>query len=278
MEIEMSTFTFIPYFGGKYYMLKKLYPLFPKHYMYIEPFCGSCVVLLNKEPSNVEVVNDKFEELYNLFTVVKNKPDEFYNAFKYTFSSRAYFKSILNTDITKLDDVQRAHCFYYKMYHTHNALWHNTSFRIGNIRKYGINYNKFKGIIDRTYERLKNVKVECLDYLDVLHTYDHAKNFFFIDPPYYETTNKDGRKKEYEHSLSREDFLTFAENLGKLQGKFLMTINDCDFIRNTFKEFNQTEVNHVYGCAKSVHGQIQVSELFISNYDLTPKRFPLKRR
>lgn len=273
----MSLFTFLPYFGGKYYMLKKLYPLFPKHYMYIEPFCGSCVVLLNKKLSNVEVVNDRWEEIYNLFTVVKNKPEEFYDAFKYTFSSRVYFNRILNTDITKLNDIQRAHCFYYKMYHSYSTMWHSTSFRTSSIRKNALNYNKLKGIIDRTYDRLKNVKIECLDYSELFKIYDEKNNFFFLDPPYYDESTSDGHKPEYVHNFTKEDFLTFAENLGNLKGKFLMTINDCSFIRETFKDFLQTKINHVYGTAKSVYGQVDVTELLISNYDLTPKRYPLKR-
>ena len=45
------------------------------------------------------------------------------------------------------------------MYHTHNGIYRNTTFRVSSDRKAGINYNKLKGIIGKTYERLKNVKI-----------------------------------------------------------------------------------------------------------------------
>jgi len=51
---------------------------------------------------------------------------------------------------------------------------------------------------------------------------DSPSSFFFIDPP--------------EMGF---DFEAFADWLGQLEGKFLMTINDSPYIRKTFKGFKQ---------------------------------------
>jgi DNA adenine methylase len=69
---------FFPYIGGKYYMLRYILSLIPEHSVYVEVFGGSGKVLLNKEPSKIEVWNDYDRKLANLFHVVVFKFGEFY--------------------------------------------------------------------------------------------------------------------------------------------------------------------------------------------------------
>jgi len=70
--------SFFPYIGGKYYMLSTLLKLIPKHRIYLELFGGSAKLLLNKEPSKIEVYNDYSKQIANLFYVATFKFDEFY--------------------------------------------------------------------------------------------------------------------------------------------------------------------------------------------------------
>jgi DNA adenine methylase len=44
--------------GGKSRFTSEIIALFPEHHTYFEPFGGSGAVLLAKEPSPVEVLND----------------------------------------------------------------------------------------------------------------------------------------------------------------------------------------------------------------------------
>ena len=61
------------YFGGKYFMIDNLIPLFPSHKTYVEVFGGSGTILINKSPSKVEVYNDIDGELYNFFKVIADR-------------------------------------------------------------------------------------------------------------------------------------------------------------------------------------------------------------
>ena len=276
--IVNKLFSAFPYIGGKFYMLKKLYPLFPKHHHYVEPFCGSCVVLLNKSKSKVEIVNDVDKEIYNFFNVVKNKHDDFYESFKYTFASRVRYNLLFNIDPSTLDDVQRAHRFYYIVRHAYNNIPKFRMFRTSRNAKLGINYDKLREHIDKIYDRIKNVIVECLDYRDVIKKYDAANNFFFIDPPYYDPVTKDGHKPEYVHALTKDDFKILANRCKKIKGKFLMTINNHQYIRDTFSDFNIKPIQHAYNSARSTPSDAQVTELLISNYPLEAKSYLLHRR
>jgi DNA adenine methylase len=75
MAKKLSFFTYI---GGKFYLLDKLLKLIPPYRIYVEPFDGSAKLLLNKEPSRIEVCNDYDKHITNLFFVVVFKFDELY--------------------------------------------------------------------------------------------------------------------------------------------------------------------------------------------------------
>lgn len=48
----------IKWVGGKKNLRKEIVSLMPKHMQYVEVFCGAIWVLLEKEPSKLEIIND----------------------------------------------------------------------------------------------------------------------------------------------------------------------------------------------------------------------------
>ena len=59
------------YAGGKTKLLKHILPLIPEHKKYVESFAGGLAVLLSKERSKVEVVNDLSSDLANFYRVLR---------------------------------------------------------------------------------------------------------------------------------------------------------------------------------------------------------------
>jgi len=47
----------------------------------------------------------------------------------------------------------------------------------------------------------------------------------------------------YKHNFGNKDFFKMAELLGDIKGKFLISLNDERFIRDTFSKFNIQIVN-----------------------------------
>lgn len=98
----------IPYFGGKSRVARKIIAQFSPHRTYGEVFAGGLSVLLQKERSAHEIVNDFDTELANLYKVAKFRLGELCEAVDRIPSSRQIWEELLRTDPTYLNEVYRA--------------------------------------------------------------------------------------------------------------------------------------------------------------------------
>lgn len=80
------------YFGGKWRCAPWIIRHFPPHTCYVEPFAGAGSVLLRKEPSTYEYLNDRDGEVVNLFNMLRTRTEEFIRAVELTPFSRAELK------------------------------------------------------------------------------------------------------------------------------------------------------------------------------------------
>lgn len=88
-------------------------------------------------------------------------------------------------------------------------------------------------------------------------------SFFFVDPPYYNTSNDFSASVK---KIAMEfDHQALHKYLSKLKGKFLLTINDDPYIRELYREFNIID-NKVAYSVSQLTGKTDVNELIITNY------------
>jgi len=67
----------VTWYGGKGNIVKKIIPHIPEGYPYVEPYCGAASVFWHlSPPRKVEVLNDIYGEIINLFRVLQN-PETF---------------------------------------------------------------------------------------------------------------------------------------------------------------------------------------------------------
>ena len=66
----------IKYPGAKWRIADWIIGMMPEHKSYLEPFFGSGAIFFRKPPSRIETINDLDGDAVNLFTCIRDRPDE----------------------------------------------------------------------------------------------------------------------------------------------------------------------------------------------------------
>ena len=282
----------ISWVGGKKALRDLIYLRMPKHYdRYIEVFGGGGWVLFGKPPDKcMEVYNDFNSNLANLFYCVKERPmallrelsflplnsrDEFVTLRK--FLTMEEFKSehlaeeleiathFLKEpeaaeicDILKeravVGDVKRAAAFYKIIRYSYGSGCTSYGCQPFDIRK------TFT-ILWEANRRLKDTVIENKDFEALIRQYDRPNAFFYCDPPYYETEG------HYAVVFRKEDHKRLRDTLTGSRGKWMVSYNDCDFIRELYAGYFITAVTRINNLAQRYEGGCEFPEVIITNYD-----------
>ena len=224
--------SFICWIGGKKLLRKDIINNFPSDAeRYIEVFGGAGWVLFGKEPHKLEVFNDIDGELINLYRCIKYHPEALQKELEYMLVSRELFCVNRDRSLKGLTDIQRAARYFYIIKVSFGA--DKDSF--GCSKKNLINAVEY---LSKVTERLKNVVIENKDFADLIKVYDRPKALFYCDPPYYKT------ERYYTAvEFGREQHIQLRDILSNIKGKFLLSYNDCNFIRQLYKGHNITEID-----------------------------------
>lgn len=282
----------ISWVGGKKALRELIYQRFPKDYgRYIEVFGGGGWVLFGKTPEKNEVYNDYNNNLSNMFAVVRDQPLAFiqelgylpengrniFNLYREIISKqriedkyveeemkkvKVYFTEIQAEEIRTImmknrienQDVQMAVAFFKLIRYSYGSGCRTFGCRAYDVRK------AFSTVWDVS-ERLAQVTIENKDFEELIIQYDRPDAFFYCDPPYYETEG------HYEVVFSKEDHIRLCRALRNIQGKFLLSYNDCEFIRELYKDFYIESCSRVNNMALRYDCSSQFPEVLISNYN-----------
>jgi DNA adenine methylase len=247
----------LPYVGGKNRLARHIVSLFPAHTTYVEAFAGGAQVFYRKPPSEVEVLNDLDGDLFNFLRVLQSHHDELVRYLRYCIVSRNWHALFARMDPTLLTDVQRAVRFYYLQKNSFGGLIRKQCFHYGIVQRPNFNPERIPEQLANAAERLKHVQLENAPYQDVLLRYDRPTTLFYLDPPYYDI-------RLYKHNLERNDFEEMANRLSKMQGKFLLSLNDHPVVREIFKDFTIRPITLAYS-AQPKPGK-RFKEVLISNF------------
>lgn len=270
----------IKWVGGKSRLRKYIIPLLPEHTCYVEPFAGAAWVLFGKQPSDVEILNDKEQELVNFFRVVKEKPEELIASFEWELVSRAEFDRLAGLDLTELNDVQRAHRFYYLIMAGWGGELHYPRFQTS-ITDAGHGNRLFGALktlrqrLEPIHKRLRTVIIENLDWQDCIDRYDRQGTVMYIDPPY------PGNGCNYSHNMRDwESHKLLAERLSRAECKWILSSYDKPEIRELFTRCHFTSVQSSSGMDTEKNGGSRVlnKEILITNYTPTEQQAISQRK
>jgi len=247
--------------GGKSRLADQICALIPDHKHYAEAFAGAGWVFFRKDPSKHESLNDINGDLVSFYRVLQNHLEEFCRQFKFMLSSRETFTDFqTQMEAGGLTDIQRAARFYYLQRHTFGGKVTGQTFGVGVDRFPPINLLRLETELSQVHLRLARVTVENLPWDEYINRYDREGTFFYLDPPYYGTEFFYGRGL-----FTKGDFAKLASLLADLDGKFLLSLNDCPEVREIFARFDivGTKTKYTVGGGRTAK---TAGEVFIRNY------------
>ena len=96
-------------------------------------------------------------------------------------------------------------------------------------------------------------KIEC--------KYEKKDMLVYLDPPYY------GDEKYYREEFSGENHIKLAEMLKNVEGKFILSYNDCEYVRELYSGFKAETVERLSNLTtKYARDNRKYRELIIRNY------------
>lgn len=282
----------ISWVGGKKALRDLIYTRFPQKYAkYIEVFGGGGWILFGKVPEKFEVYNDFNNNLSNMFAVIRDQPLAFiqelgylpengrfiFSLYKEIISKQrvddkfleeemakinVYFTEIQKEEIMEImkkeriekQDVKLAVAFFKLIRYSYGSGCRTFGARPYDVRK------AFSLVWDIS-DRLANVIIENKDFEALILQYDRPDAFFYCDPPYFETEG------HYAVVFTKEDHTRLRNVLKNIQGKFLLSYNDCEFIRELYKDFKIESCSRINNMALRYDNEAQFPEVLISNYN-----------
>jgi DNA adenine methylase len=263
------------WYGGKYTHLSWLLPLLPRTKHFCEPFAGSGVVLLNREPSPIETLNDIDGDIVNFFRILREKPEELIRRLYLTPFSYEEFKRACELKREEnISDVERARLFFIRAEQVRIGLaqeatpgrwaWCKLTSRRGMAGAVSRWLSKIDNLEDLV-DRLRRVQIENKPAIEVIKKYDSPETLFYCDPPYPHISR--GDKNAYGYEMKDQDHRRLAEVLNSVQGLVALSGYRSSFMDGLYEDWTCIEAP-----TKTAHSVKQPRTEFLwVNYEVPEK-------
>lgn len=257
------------YPGGKSRAINIIANLIPDFDEFREPFVGGGSVFVYAKQKYKEKkfwVNDLYIDLYKFWEYaqcdVEGLVKQIYD-WKNKFKEGKHLHTFLKENSLSFNDIEKAAAFF---------IFNRITFS-GTSLSGGFSQAAFDGrFTDSSIQRLKDFS-QILDAVSITN-YDYAEVvekqgnnvFIFLDPPYYSATKSAlyGKNGDLHKAFDHE---RFAETMKSCPHKWLITYDDCEYIRDLFSFAKIIPWSLTYGMRNVTESSQQKgNELFISNY------------
>ncbi|MFQ6554106.1 DNA adenine methylase [Aestuariibius insulae] len=236
-----------PWLGGKKMLsnliIEKIDAI--DHATYVEPFVGMGGVFLRRSwRPKCEVANDINSEITNLFRILQRHYPQLIEVMRFQITSRREFDRLRKCDPGTLTDLERAARFLYLQRLAFGGQLGGV-FGVATDRPSRFSLSRLEPLLEAAHARLEDVIFENLDWRAILERYDGPKTLFYIDPPYW------GHEADYGRGLfEKKDIRELADRLSKIDGTFLLSMNDTHEVRRLFDGFHIEEARVTYTVSK----------------------------
>lgn len=226
----------VRYKGGKWRIASWIIDHFPKHTSYVEPFCGGASVFFQKQPSEIETLNDLNGNVVTFFDMLRANPEELIRLIQLTPYSRDEWERAHHPPVD--DPMEIARAFYIRS---------RMSFDSGEGRwksgfRYMVNNRRGKTVtmewndvnmLWAAARRLKDAQIENTDALTIIQRFDSKDTLFYVDPPYMFDT-RHSNEEYYTHEMTDQQHIELAIELKNCEGMVILSGYDHPLYRDLY--------------------------------------------
>lgn len=256
--------TVFPYPGGKTYLAPWVIEHFPEHDCYAEVFGGGASILVNKEPSRVEVFNDLDGDIVQFFEVLREREGEL----REWLRKVPYAKDVHDEWATAFydgrrpdDPIERAGRFFFLRHSQFAAAYDSHSgFSSARQTSKAPRFQRSISDLSEFTDRLRHVQIENRDFETFLERFDGEETFFYCDPPYVEEGDV-----LYSHE-GGFDHRRFVECLHDLEAKWCVSYTDLPPGLDDYRVVERDAKQHM--CKGRSMTKSSRTERLVMNYDI----------
>ncbi len=277
--------------GSKKKLLNEMLHAFEKNKtIYVEPFLGSGVVLLNVLENKIYekcYVNDINSNLILFYSTLKNNVNQLvkkidglcreYNSFekdeqKWEF----YYKKRDSFNKNQIQSVTRSALFWFLMKAGYNGVYRvnskgNFNVPCGKREKIVCNGDALKMIS----KKIHNVEFFCMDYqqfIDIVLKKEKEKSIFiYCDPPYIPETESSKKHILYtQNGFEHEKFITYINKISNQKKiSIMISMAETETVTEVYKSsaFNKVNIEEILRKVNPKK-QIKSKEVAFINYTL----------
>ena len=232
---------FLKWVGGKRQLIPEIRKMLPKgvaNRPYYEPFIGGGALFFELQPKQA-VINDYNEELINVYTVIRDNPNELIEDLKKHKNTSEYFYEIRSMDrqplFKNLTTIERASRIIYL-----NKTCYNGLYRVNNAGEFNSPFGKYKNpnivnepVIKAVSKYLNSDRIQISngDYEVILRDIP-TNSFVYLDPPYHPISESSNFTGYVQGGWSERDQLRLRDVCNRLNSngiKFNCARPPCPF-------------------------------------------------
>lgn len=240
-KVQNCTRPVLRYYGGKWRLSTWIISNFPRHKVYVEPFCGAASVLLRKKKSSVEILNDRYDRIVSLFRVIRDPESarQLKKLIQMTPYSYSEYYLARERHEDPIEDARRMIILGQQAHGSTGA----SGGKLSGWRR-GINngesptassWSEIWRQVPRWSSRLRGVFIENNDAFEVISRYDSEETLFYVDPPYIE--NSRNIQFGYAYEMTDYDHERLSEALHSVKGKVILSGYETNIYSNLYSDW-----------------------------------------
>lgn len=277
-EEMLSLEALIARMGAKSKLREELVGWFPKTHTYVEPFGGSFKVLLWKKHRHpIEIINDFDGDVVSFYKAVRDFGKVFADFVNNLPTHEAMILGLRDElKGRKLYALERAAAFYLGSQSAFNAKGDYSSYASSPQARLDLSIDEHK--VRLIQARLKGVDIRSTGYERVITSankrldakaYPPGKVFFYLDPPYWETTGY--KTFQGASSFGWSDQVNLARlcrEIHEAGNLFIQTNSAHQDLIPLYKDFKITKRDVYYSMSGDAEAREAKGEYIISNFDI----------